>query len=122
MRPNSICFFVFALFLIESGISEDNGIDSDEKIKKLTVSKKDTKMKKKLLDKAKAKKLKVETTITTVITTPISTTTQGTTEALDVGAPKEINWRDKLRTHLLTPYKKDVHPVRNHFDTVRVDL
>ena len=73
MRPNSFCFFVFALLLIESGISDDNTIDSDEKIKKLAVSKKDTKMKKKLLDKAKAKKLKVETTITTVTTTPLLT-------------------------------------------------
>ena len=78
MRPNSFCLFVFALFLIESGISEDNRIDSDEKIKKLTVSKKDTKIKKKLLDKAKVKKLKVETvTVTTVTTTPKSATTQG---------------------------------------------
>ena len=78
MRPNSFCLFVFALFLIESGISEDNRIDSDEKIKKLTVSKKDTKIKKKLLDKAKVKKLKVETvTVTTVTTTPKSAPTQG---------------------------------------------
>ena len=37
-------------------------------------------------------------------------------------APEEINWRDKLRTHLLKPYKKEVHPVKNHLDTVRVDL
>ena len=40
----------------------------------------------------------------------------------DAPTPEEINWRDKLRTHLLTPYKKEVHPVRNHLDTVRVDL
>ena len=37
-------------------------------------------------------------------------------------APVDVNWRDRLRSHLLSSYKKEIHPVKNHEDTVRVDI
>jgi len=117
--PRLLCFVIFITFVIESGFSQDNSIDSDEKVKKLKSSKKDTKDQKKLLQKEKIKALK--TTVTTAKTLP-NLPASTTTQASVAPAPEEINWRDKLRTHLLKPYKKEVHPVKNHLDTVRVDL
>jgi len=122
----SLYFLFFASFVIDSGFSQDNSIDSGEKVKKLKSSKKDTKDQKKLLQKAKVKLLKTDTkddkVVKTIVqTTPTSTTTQDPA-VTDAPTPEEINWRDKLRSHLLTPYKKNVHPVKNHLDTVRVDL
>jgi len=117
-------FLVLFLWVIESGLSEDNSIETDLKVKKLKDTKKDTKDQKKLLQKKKAKLLNKEQNENSSSESPLtSTTTQGPDRALsDPPTPQEINWRDKLRTHLLTPYKKNVHPVRNHLDTVRVDL
>ena len=78
----SFCFLIFATFVIESGLSQDNSIDSSEKVKKLKSSKKDISVKKKLLQKAKVKALKTDNKDDkldkdVVQTTPTTTTTQG---------------------------------------------
>jgi hypothetical protein len=78
----SLGFVIFLSLVIELGFSLDNSINSDEKIKKLKSSKKDTKEQKKLLQKAKVKALKTDTKDeildkSTTQTTPKLTTTQG---------------------------------------------
>ena len=75
----SLGFMIFLSLVIESGFSLDNSIDSDEKVKKLKSSKKDTEDQKKLLQKAKVKELKIDPKYdilekTTTQTTPKTTT------------------------------------------------
>jgi len=36
--------------------------------------------------------------------------------------PSPVNWREKLRSDLMTGYSKDVHPVKNHMSSVKVDV
>ena len=71
-------FLVLFLWVIESGLSEDNSIETDLKVKKLKDTKKDTKDQKKLLQKKKAKLLNKEQNENSSSESPLtSTTTQG---------------------------------------------
>jgi len=125
MKTSKVFLVVFLnFFVINSVFSQDNSIDTDKKI-----SKKDTKDQKKLLQKAKVKALKKETkkikttdAPTTSSTTTAETTTTTTEAPIIPETPVDVNWRDRLRSHLLSSYKKEIHPVKNHEDTVRVDI
>ena len=82
--PGSLCFVIFFLFVIESGFSQDNSIDSDEKVKKFKSLKKESKDQKKVLQKAKVKLLnkdQKEDITSTSPSTSTSTTTQGSFSA-----------------------------------------
>ena len=71
-------FLVLFLWVIESGLSEDNSIETDLKVKKLKDTKKDTKDQKKLLQKKKAKLLNKEQNETSTTESSLtSKTTQG---------------------------------------------
>ena len=71
-------FLVLLLWVIESGLSENNIIESDGKVKKLKDTTKDTKEQKKLIQKKKAKLLNKEQNENKTTETPsTSTTTQG---------------------------------------------
>jgi len=118
-----------------------NSIDSDEQPeKKVKNSKKLTEVKKKPLIKTEIKssikdaikKLDIKAKPLQNVSTPVppskskllvANTTQKPPSDQDSPAPSApLNWRHKLRTDLLSRYTKDVHPVKDHRQAVRVDL
>jgi len=123
----SVIWLFLVLFVIKCVTSQDNSIDTEKEVKKKKPIKKDTKNQKKLsIEKSKVKKIKADTKDdqsdkVIVETTSVPKTTTVPVVA-DPPAPKDRNWRADLRDNLLKNYKKLVHPVKNHRDTVRVDL